>query len=293
MKLEEITNLKNEEVIDWMIDNGMLVKNMICKLCTKPQKLIHCERNVDKRMWRCFNTRCKKVNFYVSLRKDSFFEGTTKSLKTYLLVLFYWSKQLTQEEILKFVSIERSALKRFKNKLLNKIKTYFEKNPVVLGGPDRLVQIDETMLNHKVKAHRGRAPKEQLWALGIVDCSYKPARGFMCRIENKSCSIILPLIEKHVCRGSIIYTDEAKVYQSLKKNVNYEHKSIIHKYNFVNYENNVHTQNIESYNNKVKLRIKKMKGVKKEALDLFLCEFMWLDNFGGFCFEKTVELFSI
>ena len=57
-----------------------------------------------------------------------------------------------------------------------------------------------------------------------------------------------------------------------------------------NYENDVHTQNVESYNNKVKLRIKIMKGIKKETRNLFLCEFMWLDIFVDDCFDKTLAL---
>jgi transposase len=128
---------------------------------------------------------------------------------------------------------------------------------------------------------------------GIVDCSFTPAKGFIKVIESESASIILPIIKNHVRPGSIIYTDEAKVYQSLKNNVNYEHKSIVHKYNFVDYENLVHTQNIESYNNKIKLRIKKMKGIKKSAIEDFLNEFMWLDNFKENCFEKTLSLFKL
>ena len=55
----------------------------------------------------------------------------------------------------------------------------------------------------------------------------------------------------------------------------------------------IHTQNIESYNNKVKLRIKQVKGIKATARSDFLLEFMWLDNFANDSFTKTIELIKM
>jgi hypothetical protein len=55
----------------------------------------------------------------------------------------------------------------------------------------------------------------------------------------------------------------------------------------------VHTQNVESYNNKKKLRIKELKGLKEEAREWFCYEFMWLNNFKQECFEKSIDLIKI
>lgn len=55
----------------------------------------------------------------------------------------------------------------------------------------------------------------------------------------------------------------------------------------------MHTQNIESYNNKVKLRIKQVKGVKKQYRKNFLTEYIWIDNNGKNCFTKTLEIIKI
>ena len=149
------------------------------------------------------------------------------------------------------------------------------------------------MLNHKVKAHRGRVPRAKCWALCIVDFTYKSNKGFITIIENKSKEVVLPIINKVVRPGSIIHTDKAKVYNSLKNNPEFTHKSIVHKYNFVDYKENVHTQNVESYNNKVKMRIKVMKGIKSECRENFINEFMRLDNNSGICFERTLELIKV
>ena len=95
-------------------------------------------------------------------------------------------------DIIKYVNISKSSILKIKSKLLIKIKRYYHINPILLGGPDKIVQIDETMLNHLVTAHSGRSPKNQSWALGIVDYSFKPAKGCLCLIKDKSSEQLLP-----------------------------------------------------------------------------------------------------
>lgn len=55
-------------------------------------------------------------------------------------------------------------------------------------GPGIIVQVDETMLNHKVKAHRGRGPINQTWLMTIVNTSTLPSSEFVSLIQNKSAS---------------------------------------------------------------------------------------------------------
>jgi hypothetical protein len=67
---------------------------------------------------------------------------------------------------------------------------------------------------------------------------------------------------------------------------NYNHQSVCHKYRFVEYTTGVHTQNVESYNNKLKLGIKKMKGLADKGRLSYLDEFMFLDLFKKESFLK-------
>lgn len=285
--------MQDDELVFWFMEKHLIKRTMNCSGCKKNKKLCRTKRNFDKYSWRCFKNQCPVKNEYVSIRKNSFLQDLKISLKEFGKLLIFWSNQMILSDILLYVNISRSLLTKIRKKILLKIKEYFENEPLILGGPNRIVQIDETMLNHKVKAHRGRGPKGQSWALGIVDCCFKPAKGLFLEISNKNSATILPLISKYVRPGSIIHTDEAKVYEALGKDKNYEHFSIVHKYKFVDYDKNVHTQHIESYNNKLKLRIKKMKGVKKNDRNSFLLEFVWLDNFFENCFEKTIDLLKV
>ena len=53
-----------------------------------------------------------------------------------------------------------------------------------------------------------------------------------------------------------------------------------HSLHFVDPVSGVHTQNIESYWNRVKRRFKHMKGVHQSMLDSYLDEFMWRERHG-------------
>jgi hypothetical protein len=44
-----------------------------------------------------------------------------------------------------------------------------ESTPVELGGPGVIVQIDESLFNHKSKYNRGRRASKEQWVFGLAD----------------------------------------------------------------------------------------------------------------------------
>ena len=55
----------------------------------------------------------------------------------------------------------------------------------------------------------------------------------------------------------------------------------------------VHTQHVESYNNKIKYQIKQVKGLYDCERDNFLVEFMCLDTHDNDSFNSILELVKI
>ncbi|KCZ77086.1 hypothetical protein H311_01907, partial [Anncaliia algerae PRA109] len=55
----------------------------------------------------------------------------------------------------------------------------------------------------------------------------------------------------------------------------------------------VNTQHVESFNNKLKSKIKEMKGLTDEGRRLFLQEFMFLDLFKESSYLKIIEILSL
>ena len=85
---------------------------------------------------------------------------------------------------------------------------HFGKNPIRLGGPGIMVQIDESCFSHKPKHHRGRAPQNPLWVFGIVDPSSSPALGYMEIVYSQNAETLLPIIRKVVLPGTTIHSDQ-------------------------------------------------------------------------------------
>ncbi|KAG0436289.1 hypothetical protein DMUE_4296 [Dictyocoela muelleri] len=99
------------------------------------------------------------------------------------------------------------------------------------------------MLNYKCKYHRGRSPNNRTDALFIVETMGRTTRMFARVIPDKKARAILPIICEQVVPGSIIHTDEHRSYRQLTQN-GFEHMTICHKYNFIDNNNNVHTQTL-------------------------------------------------
>ena len=70
---------------------------------------------------------------------------------------------------------------------------------------------------------------------------------------------MLPIIYSVVRQCSTIYTDDYRSYISLGNFNNHEHKVVVNKYHFVDPATGVHTQNVESFNNIIKGKIKQMR----------------------------------
>ncbi|KCZ79761.1 hypothetical protein H312_02844, partial [Anncaliia algerae PRA339] len=140
----------------------------------------------------------------------------------------------------------------------------------MLGGPGKTIQIDETMLNFKCKSHKGRSPLNKINALCIIEIEEKITRAFAVVTGDKKESTIVPIICDQVAVNSIIWTDQHKSYSNLSK-YNFTHRTICHKYNFVN-EAGRNTQAVESFNNIIKQEIKSGKGMETSKRSIFLKE---------------------
>jgi len=69
----------------------------------------------------------------------------------------------------------------------------------------------------------------------------RPALG-VCRIVSvRSFNPLIDIISNVVVPGSIICSDEWAAYASLGRNQNFEHRTVCHKYNFINPADGNHT----------------------------------------------------
>ena len=177
-------------------------------------------------------------------------------------MIYCWFSEKTSKDICKDFNINKNLITRVIHKIRKIIGMYLEKDPIRLGGAGVVCQIDESLFSHRVKAHRGRAPRKQVWVFGIVDTSYKPSKGYMEVVEARNAQTLLPIIQR-ICRpGTIIYSDEWAAYRSIQKETGFEHKTVNHSVQFVDKVTGVNTQNVESFWCHRKHVIKNIKGIK-------------------------------
>ena len=117
---------------------------------------------------------------------------------------------------------------------------------------------------------------------GMVDTSTSPAVGYMEVVPQRNAATLLPIIQAHTQPGTIIHSDQWRAYNQVNTLPNVaSHSTVNHSIEFVDPVTGTHTQNVESYWNRVKIRFKKMKGCHESQLPSYLDEFMWREHFGS------------
>lgn len=115
---------------------------------------------------------------------------------------------------------------------------------------------------------------------GMVDTSQSPAVGYMEIVSNRSQATLLPIIQSHTQPGTIVWSDEWAAYRNVASLPNVaSHSTVNHSVTFVA-PSGTHTQNVESYWNRVKTKLKRMKGCHANQLPSYLDEFMYRERFG-------------
>ena len=148
------------------------------------------------------------------------------------------------------------------------------------------MEIDESKFG-KRKYHGGHHVEGQWVFHGIEEDS---RRSFMAAVEKRDEATLLPLIRKHIGKGTTIVSDCWKAYINLEKH-GYEHQTVNHSKEFVN---NVgfHTNKIEGHWRQAKSKLPSF-GVRKSMFSSHLAEFLWRYEHKGedlFCeFIKDVK----
>ena len=115
----------------------------------------------------------------------------------------------------------------------------------------------------------------------MVDVSHSPALGYMQIVAQRDASTLLPIIQQHVAPDTIIHSDEWRVYSRVPVLPNVaSHGTVNHSIEFINSNTGVHTENVESYWNRVKIKLKRMRGCPEMELSGYLDEFMWRERHG-------------
>ena len=133
---------------------------------------------------------------------------------------------------------------------------------------------------HIQTASQRKSYNARVWVFGLVDTSVTPALGYMEIVNDRRAVTLLPIIQAHVAPGTTIHSDQWAAYNNMLSLPNVSSYSAVnHSLHFVDPVTGTHTQNVESYWNRVKTKFKRMKGCDGHQLPSYLDEFMWRERF--------------
>jgi transposase-like protein len=157
-----------------------------------------------------------------------------------------------------------------------------------IGGAGFVCEIDELKLGRR-KFNTGRLV-DGSWILGIVCLNTKEYRVDICPDNKRNGATLISLINKHVKKETTIVTDCWKGYDGLTAN-GFNHLCVNHSYNYVDPDTWANTQTIEGNWRPLRNRLSRG-GLRKDDLDLHLCEYVWrkeVKNRGADGFAELIK----
>ncbi len=246
--------------------------NTVCPSCSS------CEFYYHQR-WRVRCKRCKKD--YWPLRGTRFallrispsqwlslvklFELSTSARKASQEVHLSYKTTLRAYDILRRILVEELA-----------------KTDNILKGE---LEADEAYFGGKRKGNRGRGAGGKTIVYGILE---RGGRVSVSIVQDVSAESLMTETVKRVRRGSIVYTDKWRGYDSLMF-CGYKHLNIDHRYKFK--QGKVYINGIEGFWSFAKERLIKHHGISRKKFLYYIKEMEWrYNNRGKDLFEVLVDL---
>ena len=252
---------KDTAAIHVLRSHGVLPMSSKCPKCERD--LLYYEQ---ENMWRCngsvkipFSTKRNFCRYKISNYTGTFLENVHLAPWQVLLFSNSWvRKKFTHDDATENLGMTKITSVDWRS-FCSEVTLNWQANlQQAIGGPGITVEIDETVIV-KRKYKKGRKIKE-IWIFGGIEREsgkcfvIELLEGFniedMPKDERlkrlpRDKGTLLPIIQKFIRPGSIIYSDGWKAYNCLSEN-GYTHNTVIHETHYVNPLNPVvHTQTVE------------------------------------------------
>jgi len=280
------------KVIQWLQQRQLLKSEVRCDSCYCSMRWSKNSHSNDGYDWRCQRKHCTKYKCSKSIRLGSLFANSRISLPKWFDIMYLWSERVEVKSTGNQVKIGHKSIILSYGSFREVCELYFKANPIELGGPGIIIEMDIFCLSHNSKRIHGPEPQLPISILCIVDNNCTPPIGFMEIIETKDLASLLPKILKVVEPGSIIHSKDWRAYRKIQGFSDTD-EIVNHSVNFVDVNTSVHIQTIVSYWNKHRSYIKAMRGCRRNLLNSYLQEFMWRERFSTNVLENLCEQIAI
>ena len=287
LNLFRLTNLTQDanETINFCKRFGLFPSEIRCPNCNILLEKLYNFKNRDATTFRyqCNRRFChrKGIKNTVTLRANTWFNEARISIRKSLFMTYSFVYQMSYNDTIRETTISTDDKGKFiqtSRETVCDYKCYChdvcfnivnELSSEQIGGDGLTVEIDESKFG-KTKYHKGRYIKGQ-WIFGGI-CR-ETREFFVTPVDKRDSATLIPVILSWIRPGSQIISDCWKSYNVLTE-LDFEHLTVNHKYNFVDPTTLAHTQNIENLWWQIKRQLPETY-TKHEQLYLHLSEYMW------------------
>lgn len=219
--------------------------------------------------WRCYQRSCLQD---IPLRTGTWLQGSRLTYRQIILFIYCWSKELTSISFCECeLGVAKDAVIDWNNYLREVCANTLICNPVIVGGPNTTVEIDESLFTRR-KYAVGRVFPQQ-WVFGGI-CR-ETGECFMFTVPDRTAATLMPIIRTNILPGTTVLSDQWRAYNGIGTVPGFTHQTVNHSLNFVDPNSGANTQRIERSWKAAKERNKRHNGTHRHMLDSYMCEFMW------------------
>lgn len=245
----------------------------LAKLCWKNSHRF-CTRCRSRKIYRIVGKRfrCKRCGYTFHDFTGRWVNRLRISYKNWLWVIKLFELELSARRIAQQTGLSYPTVLKAVNVIRTSIVASSPEASELLGG---VIEMDESYFGGRRKGKRGRGAAGKVPVFGILE------RNGVVKVEavkDVKARTLLDLTVKTVRRGSIVYTDKFKGYDSLMF-CGYRHINIDHKKFFAN--GKVYINGVEGFWSYAKERLIKFHGISKEKFPLYLKEMEFRYNNRG------------
>lgn len=256
-----------------LIKSDNSARLFLAKLCWKNSHRF-CTRCRSRKIYRIAGKRfrCKRCGYTFHDFTGRWVNRLRISYKNWLWVIKLFELELSARRIAQQTGLSYPTVLKAVNVIRTSIVASSPEASELLGG---VVEMDESYFGGRRKGKRGRGAAGKVAVFGILE------RNGVVKVEavkDVKARTLLDLTVKTVRRGSIVYTDKFKGYDSLMF-CGYRHINIDHKKFFAN--GKVYINGVEGFWSYAKERLIKFHGISKEKFPLYLKEMEFRYNNRG------------
>ncbi|KAG0436895.1 hypothetical protein DMUE_3986 [Dictyocoela muelleri] len=256
---------------EFLKEIGVFSDERTCSKCCFNMTLCNRETSIDQ-----LEFRCGKCDNKSTIRKHTFLEGSKLSSFEVFSIIVCYCENKGNTDCHNVTGISLPIITKWYKKLRMASKKILTESMSKLGGEDKIVEIDETVVV-KRKYNKGRI-KRTKWLFGCIE---RGSNNFLIRnIDNRTKDELLRVIQETVLENTQIHSDMWSSYMSIfSSSQDYTHLSVNHSQNFVNPENGDHTQSIEALWSRLKSTLRSKFQRRHDYLESYIDEFCFKSKF--------------